>query len=37
VASSMRCMDAGATILGGCCSIGPSYIKALADATQDLQ
>ena len=37
VAMSQRCIDAGATIVGGCCSIGPSYIKALAEATSDLQ
>jgi S-methylmethionine-dependent homocysteine/selenocysteine methylase len=36
VAMSRRCMDAGATIVGGCCSIGPSYIKALAEATSEL-
>ncbi len=37
VASSRRCIDAGATIVGGCCSIGPTYIKALAEATRRLQ
>lgn len=37
VASSRRCIDAGATILGGCCAIGPTYIKALAEATRELQ
>lgn len=37
VTISQRCIDAGATIVGGCCSIGPTYIKALADATRDLQ
>ncbi len=37
VAMSQRCIDAGATIVGGCCSIGPSYIKALAEATRELQ
>lgn len=35
VASSKRCIDAGATIVGGCCSIGPAYIKALADTLQE--
>lgn len=37
VAWSRRCIDAGATIVGGCCSIGPTYIKALSDATKELQ
>jgi len=32
VAMSQRCIDAGASMLGGCCAIGPSYIKALAEA-----
>jgi S-methylmethionine-dependent homocysteine/selenocysteine methylase len=31
-AMSQRCIDAGATIVGGCCGIGPAYIKALADS-----
>jgi S-methylmethionine-dependent homocysteine/selenocysteine methylase len=31
---SQRCIDAGATIVGGCCGIGPAYIKALADSLQ---
>jgi S-methylmethionine-dependent homocysteine/selenocysteine methylase len=35
VAMSQRCIDAGATMVGGCCSIGPTYIKALADALQE--
>jgi S-methylmethionine-dependent homocysteine/selenocysteine methylase len=34
VAMSQRCIDAGATIVGGCCGIGPAYIKALADSLQ---
>ena len=29
VASMLRCIDAGATIIGGCCGIGPEYIRAL--------
>ena len=37
VAMSQRCIDAGATIVGGCCSIGPTYIKALAEATRELR
>ena len=37
VAMSQRCIDAGATIVGGCCSIGPTYIRALADATREMQ
>jgi len=37
VAMSRRCIDAGATLIGGCCSIGPAYIKALAEATKELQ
>lgn len=37
VAMSQRCIDAGASIVGGCCSIGPSYIKALAEATREQQ
>jgi len=37
VAWSQRCIDAGATIVGGCCSIGPTYIKALSDATKELR
>lgn len=37
VAWSRRCIDAGATMVGGCCSIGPTYIKALSDATKELQ
>lgn len=31
VASMLRCIDAGATIVGGCCGIGPSDIRALAE------
>ncbi len=37
VAMSQRCIDAGATIVGGCCSIGPTYIKALAEAIRELR
>jgi homocysteine S-methyltransferase len=37
VKMSQRCIDAGATMLGGCCSIGPSYIRALAEATRELR
>lgn len=37
VAMSQCCIDAGATIVGGCCSIGPAYIKALAEATREQQ
>ncbi len=36
VEMSKRCIDAGATMLGGCCSIGPSYIRALAAATDKI-
>lgn len=31
VASMLRCIDAGATIVGGCCGIGPSDIRALGE------
>ncbi len=31
VASIMRCIDVGATIVGGCCGIGPSDIQALRE------
>ena len=34
VTMSQRCIDAGATIVGGCCGIGPAYVKALADSLQ---
>jgi S-methylmethionine-dependent homocysteine/selenocysteine methylase len=37
VAMSKRCIAAGASMVGGCCSIGPSYIAALAAATADLR
>ena len=30
VAAAQRCIDAGASIVGGCCGIGPKYIEALA-------
>ena len=30
VAAMLRCIDAGASIIGGCCGIGPSDIRALA-------
>ena len=36
VAWSRRCIDAGATMVGGCCSIGPTFIKALSGATKEL-
>ncbi|MEQ9005992.1 MAG: homocysteine S-methyltransferase family protein [Pseudomonadales bacterium] len=32
VASALRCVDAGATIVGGCCGIGPRYIAPLTRA-----
>ena len=35
VALAQRCIDAGAIIVGGCCSVGPTYIKALADSLQE--
>lgn len=31
VASIMRCIDAGATIVGGCCGIGPKDIQAVRE------
>ena len=31
VAAMLRCIDAGASIVGGCCGIGPSDIRALAE------
>ncbi|MBQ6442014.1 MAG: homocysteine S-methyltransferase family protein [Lachnospiraceae bacterium] len=31
-----KLIDAGASILGGCCGTEPSHIKALADAVKDL-
>ncbi len=31
VTSMLRCAELGASILGGCCGIGPEYIRALAD------
>ena len=31
VASILRCIDAGATIVGGCCGIGPGDIRALRE------
>jgi S-methylmethionine-dependent homocysteine/selenocysteine methylase len=37
VAMSQRCINAGATMVGGCCAIGPAYIKALSEATRELQ
>ncbi len=30
VAAMLRCIDAGASMVGGCCGIGPSDIRALA-------
>lgn len=32
---AMRWIDAGATIVGGCCEVGPAHIKALATAITD--
>lgn len=29
---ALRWVDAGATIVGGCCEVGPAHIRALADA-----
>lgn len=37
VAASLRCIGKGASLVGGCCEVGPSYIKALATATKALQ
>ncbi|MEM8664687.1 MAG: homocysteine S-methyltransferase family protein, partial [Pseudomonadota bacterium] len=31
-AHAMRWVDAGATIVGGCCGVGPAYIEAVAAA-----
>ena len=31
VASILRCIDAGASIVGGCCGIGPADIRALSE------
>ena len=31
VASMLRCIEAGASLVGGCCGIGPSDIRALAE------
>ena len=31
VAAMLRCIDAGASIVGGCCGIGPSDIRALGE------
>ena len=31
VAAMLRCIDAGASIVGGCCGIGPSDIRALRE------
>lgn len=31
VASILRCIDQGASIVGGCCGIGPDYIRALSE------
>ena len=31
VAAMLRCIDAGATLVGGCCGIGPSDIRALGE------
>lgn len=32
VQAAKRCVDAGATMVGGCCGISPSYIKALSQS-----
>jgi S-methylmethionine-dependent homocysteine/selenocysteine methylase len=37
VAASLRCVGKGASLVGGCCEVGPSYIKALATATKALR
>ena len=37
VATSLRCIDLGATMVGGCCEVGPEYIKALATASKHLR
>lgn len=37
VVSSLRCIEEGATMVGGCCEVGPAYIEALARATKHLQ
>jgi homocysteine S-methyltransferase len=34
-AHAMRWIDAGATIVGGCCEVGPAHIRALAQAITD--
>ena len=34
VAAMQRCIEAGASIVGGCCGIGPADIAALAGALQ---
>lgn len=34
VQSALSCIDAGATIYGGCCGIGPKHILALSEAIQ---
>ena len=31
VASILRCIEQGASIVGGCCGIGPGYIRALVE------
>ena len=35
VEMSLRCIDAGATIVGGCCRIRPPYIKALSERLRE--
>ena len=37
VASILRCIDAGATLVGGCCGIGPGDIRALAARLADAE
>lgn len=37
VAASLRCIGKGASLVGGCCEVGPSYIEALVTATKELQ
>ncbi|MFI5344177.1 MAG: homocysteine S-methyltransferase family protein [Chlamydiales bacterium] len=37
VNAALSCIDAGATLYGGCCGIGPNYIRALDQAIQSRQ
>ncbi len=36
VRMSLRCIEQGATIVGGCCGIGPDYIRALSEAVAEI-